>query len=189
MSLILYYSNFCEPSKKLLNVISRSQIKEEIHFVCIDKRVQGKDGQTFVILENNTQMVLPPTVTRVPALLLLHRGHQVLFGQQIYQHLQPKEETITTQATQNNMEPMAFSVTEMGGCSDNYSYLDMSSEDLSAKGNGGQRIMHNYAGINMSDQIETPPEDYDPNRIGEEVSVDQLQQQRNSDIPGPVMRQ
>ena len=49
--------------------------------------------------------------------------------------------------------------------------------------------MNNYAGINMEDQIETPPEDYDPNRIGEEVSVDQLQQQRNKDIPGPVMRQ
>ena len=59
----------------------------------------------------------------------------------------------------------------------------------SAKGNGGQRIMHSYAGINTMDQIETPPEDYDPNRIGEEVSVDQLQQQRNQDIPGPVMRQ
>ena len=57
MSLILYYSNFCEPSKKLLNVISRSQVKEEIHFVCIDKRVQGKDASTFIILENNTQMI------------------------------------------------------------------------------------------------------------------------------------
>ena len=189
MSLILYYSNYCEPSKKLLEVISRSQVKEEIHFVCIDKRVQGKDGGTFVILENNTQMILPPTVTKVPALLLLNRGHQVLFGQQIYQHLQPKEETINQKATQNNIEPLAFSMTEMGGSSDNYSYLDMSSEELSAKGNGGQRIMHNYAGINMTDQIETPPEDYDPNRIGEEVSVDQLQQQRNKEIPGPIMRQ
>ena len=188
MSLILYYSNFCEPSKKLLQTISRSQIKNEIHFVCIDKRIQGKEGETYIVLENNTQMILPSTITKVPALLLLNRGHQVLFGQQIYQHLQPREETITTQATQSNMEPMAFSLTEMGGCSDNYSYLDMSSDELSAKGNGGQRIMHSFAGINSVDQIETPPEDYDPNKIGE-VSVDQIQQQRNSDIPGPLMRQ
>jgi len=188
MSLILYYSNHCEPSKNLLQTISRSKIKEEIHFVCIDKRIQGNDGATYIILENNQQMVLPPTVTKVPALLLLNRGHQVLFGQQIYQHLQPKEEQYTTQATNFNQEPLAFSLTEMGGNSDNYSYLDMSNDELSAKGNGGQRIMHSYAGINSADQIETPPEDYEPNKIGE-ISIDQIQQQRNSDIPNPPMKQ
>ena len=188
MSLILYYSNFCEPSKNLLNSISQSQIKEEIHFICIDKRTQGKDGATYVVLENNTQMILPPTVTKVPALLLLNRGHQVLFGQQIYQHLQPKEEQYTQQATQFNLEPLAFSLSEMGGCSDNYSYLDMTSDELSAKGNGGQRIMHSYAGINTSDQIETPPEDYESVKIGE-VSLEQLQQQRNSEVPGQIRRQ
>jgi len=188
MSLILYYSNFCEPSKNLLKSIAQSQMKEEIHFICIDKRVKGKDGATYVVLENNTQMILPPTVTKVPALLLLNRGHQVLFGQQIYQHLQPKEEQYTQQATHFNQEPLAFSVSEMGGCSDNYSYLDMSSDELSAKGNGGERIMHSYAGINISDQIETPPEDYDPGKVGN-VSLEQLQQQRNSEIPKPVMRQ
>ena len=59
MSLILYYSNFCEPSKNLLKSIAQSQMKEEIHFICIDKRVQGKDGATYVVLENNTQMILP----------------------------------------------------------------------------------------------------------------------------------
>ena len=79
-------------------------------------------------------------------------------------------------------------MSEMGGCSDNYSYLDMSSDELSAKGSGGERIMHNYAGINTADQIETPPEDYDPGKVGN-VSLEQLQQQRNSEIPKPVMRQ
>lgn len=189
MSLILYYSNHCEPSKKLLQTISQSKVREEIHFVCIDQRIQGNDGATYIVLENNQQMILPPTVTKVPALLLMNRGHHVLFGQQIYQHLQPKEEQFNSQATQQNMEPLAFSLTEMEGCSDNYSYLDMSSDDLSAKGSGGQRIMHNFAGINLVDQIETPPEDYDPNRIGDEMSIDQIQQQRSKDVPNQIMRQ
>ena len=70
MSSILYYSNFCDPSKKLIQMISKSKIKDEIHFVCIDKRIAGNDGATYVILENNQQMILPPTITRVPALLL-----------------------------------------------------------------------------------------------------------------------
>ena len=89
MSLILYYSNHCEPSKKLLQTIARSKIKDEIHFVCIDKRIQGNDGATYIILENNQQMILPPTVTKVPALLLLNRGNQVIFGKNILEHLQP----------------------------------------------------------------------------------------------------
>ena len=38
MSSILYYSNFCEHSKKLLQTISKSDISKDIHFICIDKR-------------------------------------------------------------------------------------------------------------------------------------------------------
>ena len=190
MSSILYYSNFCDPSKKLIQMISKSKIKDEIHFVCIDKRVAGNDGATYVVLENNQQMILPPTITRVPALLLLNRGHQVLFGDQIYQHIQPKEVEFNNQATNNNMEPLAFSLTEMGGNSDVYSYLDMTPDDLSAKGDGGSRIMHNYVSINTMDKIETPPEDYVSEKLSSDVvntNLDEIQQQRNSDLrPHPV---
>ena len=38
MSSILYYSNYCEHSKKLLQNISKSNLQKEIHFICIDKR-------------------------------------------------------------------------------------------------------------------------------------------------------
>ena len=41
-----------------------------------------------LILENQ-EVILPPTITKVPALLLLDRGYEVLFGNQILQHLQP----------------------------------------------------------------------------------------------------
>ena len=58
MTNVLYYSNYCEPSKKLLGKISRSQIKEELHFICIDKREVGPHGKTVVILENG-QNVTP----------------------------------------------------------------------------------------------------------------------------------
>ena len=37
------------------------------------------------------------------------------------------------------------------------------------------------AGIEQNDKIETPPEDYKPDTIGE-VNMDAIQQQRNSDI-------
>jgi hypothetical protein len=91
MSQILYYSSHCENSKKLLNILSKSQIKKEIHFISIDKRVKKNNGATYIVLENSQEIILPPSVTRVPALLLLNKGHHVLFGDEIYNHLKPVE--------------------------------------------------------------------------------------------------
>lgn len=81
----------------------------------------------------------------------------------------------------NNMEPLAFSTTEMGSLSDNYSYLDMSPTDLSAKGNGGLRMMHSYSGIMDNQKIETPEDDYEPDKIGE-VDLGKIQSQREADV-------
>ena len=65
--------------------------------------------------------------------------------------------------------------------SDNYSFLDQNPDDLSAKGSGGMRQLYNYATISHNDNISTPPEDYNPDTIGE-VSLEQLQQARQNDI-------
>ena len=107
------------------------------------------------ILDNGQKIVLPENVTKVPALLLLNEGYTVLYGEQILQKLKPRQEVEVRQATQNNMEPMAFSLGGGGGfgdvVSDQYSFLDQNAEEMSAKeGNGGMRQMHNYVDINTA---------------------------------------
>jgi len=52
---------------------------------------------------------------------------------------------------------------------------------LSAKGNGGLRQTHHYASINYTDQIETPPDTYSADTIGN-VSMEKLQSQRDNDV-------
>jgi len=133
-------------------MLSKSNVQKDIHFICIDKRVKDSNNKTYIVLENEQKIILPENVTRVPALLLLNQGYQVLYGEQILQHLKPKQEVEVRQATQNNMEPMAFS---LGGgfsniTSDQYSFLDQAPEDLEAKGNGGMRQMHNYVDLNTA---------------------------------------
>ena len=126
MSSILYYSNYCENCKKLIGILSQNKVKEKIHYICIDKRVKGHGGATYVILENQQQLVLPPTVTKVPALLLLTQGHSVLFGDQIYQHLQPKENNFSDRIAGTPNEPTAFSLgtCALGGVSsDSFSFF------------------------------------------------------------------
>jgi hypothetical protein len=202
MSCILYYSKYCEVSKKYLQLLSKSDVQKDIHFICIDKRVKDSNNKTYIILENGQKIILPENITKVPALLLLTQGYQVLYGEQILQHIKPKQQQEVRVATKNNMEPMAFSLGNSGGfgdiVSDQYSFLDQEPDDLKADGNGGMRQMHNYVDLNtaFSGEVSNVQSNDDFNttirgakKIGEDVSntqmeskLKQMQEQRDADI-------
>jgi hypothetical protein len=194
MSCIIYYSNHCDKSKAVLTALSKSRLQDDIHFLCIDKRVKSGTGAWHIITETGEKVLLPPQVNRVPALLLLNKGHQVLYGEQILQHFQPKNAALNDVATGFNGEPNAFALgrESMGGgfgvASDNYSFLDQSADELSAKGNGGMRQLYNYATIDLVDKIETPPDTYSPDKVGS-VSLEQLQNKRSLEITNQQQQQ
>ena len=161
-------------------VLSQSQSKKDIHFICIDNRVKKPDGSTYIILSNQQEIILPNTVNKVPALLLLNRGNQVIYGDEILQHLQPVK--TGRQEKLRNVEPDAFSFGDINNCgvmSDNFSFLDQTPESLSAKGDGGLRQVRGNALLDNVDEIETPPDEYTPNTIGD-TSMDKIQQDRAS---------
>lgn len=188
MSSVLYYSNMCEHSKELLRTVQTTGVSDSgMHFVCVDNRVRGPDGAIYVVLrDGSTKVLLPPTVTKVPALLLLDRGHHVLFGSDIINHISPRieQKQMAAVPVQASGEPQAFALSGAGGfgvASDTYSFLDQSSDDLSAKGQGGMRQQHHYVGIDSVDAIATPPDEYAPDTIGQ-VSLEQLRQDRDKDV-------
>ena len=187
MSSILYYSNYCEHSKKLLAHFSKTKLSKEIHFISIDNRVKDQTGKIFIILPNNQKIIMPENITKVPALLLLSQNYKVLYGESIYDYFKPQETVITKQVTQNNLEPTAFSFGGGGGgiASDNYSFLDMDAASLGTAGNGGLRQMHSYVSLNDNFSIPTPTDDftYNPNKLKEgELKIEDLQKQREMDM-------
>lgn len=194
MSCILYYSNFCEPSKKLLQTISKTGNSDNIHFICIDKRVKESNGKLFIVLQTGQKILMPENVTRVPALLLLNQNYKVIYGDDIYKHLRPQVTQQIQQATKNNMEPVtyqdgfgSFSGFSGGIVSDNYSFLDQSDSELSVKGEGGLRQMHNYVTLNesMNLSMKLPDDDfeYNTNKLKEgETSVESLQRRRDEEL-------
>ena len=107
MSMILYYSNFCSNCSAMIPSISQSQIKNDIHFICIDNRIKKPDGSTYIILPNQKEIELHQMVKQVPALVLLNRGNKTIFGKDIMQYLQPIE-TDNNKKLQQNVEPEAF---------------------------------------------------------------------------------
>ena len=118
MSTVLYYSNYCHHSKKIIGKLARTMTKKEVHFICIDNR-EVKNGRIHIILENGARCILPPNISKVPALLLISEQGRVIYGDEIIKFFEPKEEFKKQQSTQNNGEPLAFSVGEMSGMSDN----------------------------------------------------------------------
>ena len=68
MSVILYYSQFCQHSKDLLLKLSRTKQKTKIHFICIDQRERQANGETHIILENGSHLLLPDTIKEVPSI-------------------------------------------------------------------------------------------------------------------------
>ena len=196
MSCILYYSNFCEPSKKLLQVITKTQNSKDIHFICIDKRIK-ENGKTYIILQNSQKIIMPENVTRVPALLLLNQNYRVLYGDEIYQFLKPQQQQQVQQATKNNMEPTTFQdgfgafggFLSSGIVSDNYSFLDQSDTDLGVKGDGGLRQMHSYVTLNDSNNLSmhlpTDDVEYKADKIKDgEMSLEKLQKKREQELSG-----
>jgi hypothetical protein len=170
MTSILYYSNLCEPSKSLLQLIAKTKLKEEVHFICIDKRVNDSAGQIYLQLENN---------------------QRVIFGEQIYEHLKPQEVAINHVETSGNGEPEAYSLGQMSSMSDAYSYWDQSADDLSAKGSGGVRQLHSFVTLEQQNQIMTPPDDYEPDKVGNNGSktIEQYQAERDEQVSAPLRRE
>ena len=177
MSSVLYYSKYCDNCKLLLYELGKSNLQNDIHFLSIDRRIEKK-GKIYIVLDNGREILLPNQITSVPSLLLLHKGNKILVGNDVLNYFKPKISSEKVMATQNNVEPMAFSFTEMGtSMSDSYSYWDQTSDELSAKGQGGLRQMHSFVTLNHNDKIYTPEDDYEPDKVGE-IDLGKLQTQR-----------
>tara|TARA_B100000900_G_scaffold410683_1_gene428950 strand:- start:4341 stop:4913 length:573 start_codon:yes stop_codon:yes gene_type:complete len=184
MSSVLYYSKYCENCKKLLYELGKTDVQKNVHFLSIDRRINRGD-KIYIQLDNGHEIFMPPNITQVPSLLLLNKGNKIIVGDDVMNYFKPQIYQEKVQATENNMEPLAFSMFEMGtSMSDTYSYLDQSPDEMNAKGDGGLRQMHSFVKLNHNDSIETPPEDYIPDKVGE-VDMGKLQAERDAEIKQP----
>merc|ERR1712167_81438 len=116
------------------------------------------------------------------SLLLLNRGHRVLTGNEIMEYLMPPVEQQIKNKVNN--DPEAFSLTNASSMSDNFSFWDMTPDDLAAKGDGGMRTINNFYSVSQQDQINTPPDDYTPNKVNQ-GELDKFQEGRDTLINKP----
>ena len=184
---ILYYSNYCTYSQNIIRYLAKNDLRNKISFICIDKRTRDpNNNQLYIILENGTRVILPPNVHSVPALLLVRENYKVVLGDDIIQHYAPYTEEQKTVATKQNGEPMAFSLSGASAAvtSEQFTLYNLTPEELSSKGVGGRRQLHNYVPASQDViMIQTPPDNYRPDKVSNNITLESLQNQRNEELP------
>jgi hypothetical protein len=172
----------------IIQYITKSGLTDKLNCICIDKRVVNPStGQIQIQLDNGNKVLMPPNVHAVPALLIVSKRYSAIFGGDIIAYFEPFVGKKKEQAMSFNGEPIGVPLGQPSGSniqSENFTYYNMSPDELSAKGNGGMRQMYNYVSAehNMY-SIQTPLDNYKPDKVGESVSIESLEKKRNTDVP------
>jgi hypothetical protein len=187
---ILYYSNYCKHSTKVLDFLVKGGLAESLNCICVDKRRRHpQTNQIVVYLENGKQATMPPNVHSVPSLLLVNDNYKLVMGSEIIKHFEPKVKAKLASANFRNGEPTGVPISSIS-CSgssnivsEQYTMFDLTPEELGAKGNGGRRNFGNYVPVSTDTGfIPTPPDTYRPDKIASGTTIEQLQQQRNAEV-------
>ena len=164
----LFYSKYCKYSKKILNNIEENNMIDKFNLICIDnRRIHNND-----IYIGNYK--LPSQIDRVPMLLT---SNELLSGEQILDYIKPHVEKVEQI---NEPSPLSITYKVSDVHSDNYSFVDSTSDEMSASGDGGTRQMYNYSRVNENYSIITPEESEKNPKIS--CSLEQLEELRKNDI-------
>jgi glutaredoxin-related protein len=80
---VIYYSNKCPQSQKLLQELAHMQLNPNTYFINVDNRTVEPNGKQYIVLENGQKIIMPTQyVTRVPALFVAADGNRVEYGVQ-----------------------------------------------------------------------------------------------------------
>lgn len=172
---IFYYSNYCNHSKKVIEHIYKNNLIEKLSCICIDNRSRDSQNNNIIILlENGAKVYLPPTVQSVPTMLIKSRNHTTIHGyKNITEFLNSEPQYLNVQSSrseilQKNHEPISFGSSAQ---SNNFMEYDL---------NSPFQDMGNFVSVNSSNSIHAPEENYKPDKLSSDVTVDKLLEQRNT---------
>jgi hypothetical protein len=185
---VLYYSNNCKHCQKLLAHLAKIGVLEKYNFICIDRRsVDPNTRQVSITLDRGVKASLPPNVSRVPTLLLVNQKFTAIIGDEIYNYVNAnvkKDQDPNNLAVENGGEPIGYILSPSSGgvniISETYTMYNAPPEELSAKGTGGTRQMHNYVSVSRDPaSIQTPQDQSSKNQldVGVEQGPTQMQTQ------------
>lgn len=197
---IFYYSNLCPHSQKVIQFIVKQQLQDRLSCICVDKRkYDANKNNMVVVLESGKQVMLPPNLQSIPAVLCVKRNYTLVMGTEpIIEYLQTAFNVGSAQLFENphtavvNKRPQAVEPQGVGlgtlygnsGIfSESFTSYHMRPDDLAAQSESRNRPMHGYTQVDQKLVIETPEDKWRPDKVSSNVTIDVLQQERNKEIP------
>lgn len=184
---VLFYSNYCDHSKKFLEALYKTELRDKFKKACVDDRKN-----------------IPKEITAVPT-IIVPRINKLLVGEEAFHWLKGITQMLQNNS-QNQPEPQqqnsnslnnqdgdptnasysmgqvsAYSNT-MGGYSDNFSFID-----------NQDPLEHNFSflksgssGINTPQQLENDQDKVKKSQT--DIAYERLMAQRNSEVKGGISR-
>lgn len=153
---ILYYSNYCPHSISVLDFLKQHNLLDKLNFLCVDDRQQdSKTGIIYIISKDKKKKeLLPPNVQEVPTLLLVRENYQIITGKDIIRHFEPKVKNVFSEIREPEPQPL----------------------------NNNSQSFSNYGTTDMCGFIETPPDNFSSNKIGENITIEIIKEQRDNEL-------
>jgi hypothetical protein len=203
---IFYYSNLCPHSQKVVQFIVKHQLNDKLSCICVDKRKRDvNNNQTVVILDNGKQVMLPPNLQSIPAILCVKKNYVLVLGTDpIIEYLQsffgldplshgptfehPNHPSTSVNRRPQSHDPVGFELvngpsSNTGIYSEPFTGYNLEPEDLAGQSNSNNRPIYEYTPVDKQLFIDTPEDKYRPDKVSSNVTIDVLQQQRNLEIP------
>ena len=156
---ILFYSNYCTYSKDIVNSISKTQLNDNMLFVCVD--------------DSNIQ--LPPFITSVPTIYLIN-DKKIVTDEAIPEWI--KEKLSITKGPELNSDTQAY----YGTCEDSFG-LNCSSLDESEN----KPFISSFTYLSDENGSTMAAKNH-PRQGGKDNSIEQLQQTRNDEFKSITRR-
>ena len=174
----LYYSNYCKHCEMVKHFLIQKNLVQQLNCICVDRRtVDPQTGHFLLVLENGRNVPLPPNVHRVPT-LILRNNFRAIEGEEIIRHYEPTAlQQETKRLAPHGGEPAGYDFATASSHSDQFTYTDGRAED---------RV--SFVGADHAlPPIRAPPDDYRPNKVSPDVTVESLEKRRNEAIPASAI--
>lgn len=202
---IFYYSNLCPHSQKVVQFVVKHQLNDKLSCICVDKRKRDvNNNQTVVVLENGKQVMLPPNLQSIPAILCVKKNYVLVMGtdpiieylksffglspdsNDLFEH--PNHPSTAVNRRPQSQDPIGFELvngpsSNTGIYSEPFTGYNLEPEDLAGQSQSSNRPIYEYTPVDKQIFIDTPEDKYRPDKVSSNVTIDVLQQQRNQEIP------
>jgi len=86
ISNIIYYSDNCDKSIKLLEYLATHNKTDHFYYICVDNQIV-EEGKTYITFSNNMKLIKPNTLKSTPSIMKMKNNYKLISGDEIEEYI------------------------------------------------------------------------------------------------------